>query len=158
MRETLIRVNIILLKDQHERFKKYAQRYHGSLSQFLRLAGENEIDKQEDTNALILQPLMEQQEKLYQGIRKVDQQVKLNYDVISSSNKLSQMHRKQIALEIEELLISIDDPVTIPEMGEYISHPPDDLVQGVEWLLDHGRIRQIEQINAPSKYRIMGGY
>lgn len=156
MRETLIRVNIILLKEQHQRFQEYARRYHGSLSQFLRLAGENEIDQQEDSNALYLRPLLEQQEKLQQALKKINHQLKSNQGPISHSSDITQMNIKKITLEIEEILFSSDTPLSIPEIREYISHSQDDLITGIEWLLDHGRIKRMKQINAPSKYKITG--
>lgn len=156
MRDTLIRVNIVLLKEQHKRFQEYAQRYHGSLSQFLRLAGENEIDQHEDTNEIYLRPIMEQQEKLQQALKKINHQLKSTQDSIYQSTDFNQMKIKKIALEIEEILFSSDTPLTIPEIREYISHSQDDLITGIEWLLDHGCIKRMKQINAPSKYKITG--
>ena len=156
MRDTLIRVNIVLLKEQHQRFQEYAQRYHGSLSQFLRLAGENEIDQHEDTNEIYLRPIMEQQEKLQQALKKINHQLKSTRDSIYQSTDFNQMNIKKIALEIEEILFSSDTPLSIPEIREYISHSQDDLITGIEWLLDHGRIKRMKQINAPSKYKITG--
>jgi len=154
MRETLIRVNIILLKDQHQRFQEYARRYHGSLSQFLRLAGENEIDKQEDTNEYYLRPVIEQQERLYQELKKIDTQLKIDHT--GQSNSIAKMNTKKIALEIEEILLSSDATLSVPEIGEYLACSQDDIITAVEWLLDHGRINRMKQINAPSKYRVPG--
>lgn len=156
MRDALTRVNIVLLKDQHERFKQYAQQYHGSLSQFLRLAGENEIDQQENTNAFLLRPILEQQEKLHSSIEKINQQMKSNYDIISGATGFFQIQHKVIALEIEHLLLSVDTSLSIPELGEYLPYSQDNLISGIEWLIDHARVKRLKQINAPSKYRLTG--
>lgn len=154
MRDTLIRVNIILLKEQHRRFQEYARRYHGSLSQFLRLAGENEIDSQEDTQDFRLRPIMEQQEKLYQAISKIDHQLKTSPTIQSST--LAKRNIQKVALEVEEVLLSTDASLSVPELGGYLSYSQEDLITGIEWLLDRGRIKRMKQINAPSKYRVPG--
>ena len=154
MRATLTRVNIVLLKEQHKRFQEYAQRYHGSLSQFLRLAGENEIDQQDDTNPMMFRPIMELQEKLYQEVKKIDQQLKTSH--ISQSGCIDQSNIKKIALDIEGIFFSTDAPMSVPQIGDYLSYPQEDLITGVEWLLDRGRIKRMKQINAPSKYRLPG--
>ena len=60
MRDNLERVNIVLTKEQHKRFKKYAVRFHGSLSQFIRLAAENEINDEEKMETLYIQPVLKQ--------------------------------------------------------------------------------------------------
>ena len=58
MRDNLERVNIVLTKEQHKRFKELSKKCHGSLSQYLRLAGENEADENKYAQMLNLRPII----------------------------------------------------------------------------------------------------
>jgi hypothetical protein len=157
MRKKLTRVNIILSKDQHERFKEYAKRYHGSLSQFLRLAGENEIDNQEDTTDFHFRPIIELEEKNHQVIQKIEKQIKSLKTSSDFASNASHSKKAIIADGIEQILLHNENSLTVPEIQEYLSYSSEDLILGIEWLLDHKKIEQIERINAPSKWSIKGG-
>jgi hypothetical protein len=156
MREELIRTNIVLTREQHIRFKQYAKRYHGSLSQFLRLSAENEINDQKDTNDFHLRPIIEKIGQIQQELKQLSTQLHdfkmRNAPHNDSRNSIIQ----SMALEAEHLLLSSDTPLTIPEINEYLSYPPEQIIQSIEWLLDRGYIERIHRVNAPSKWKIRG--
>jgi predicted DNA-binding protein len=156
MRGKLKRVNIVLSKEQHNRFKEYAKRYHGSLSQFLRLAGENEIDDQEDDNDFHLRPLIERQKKIQQLLEKMTHHIKKLQKIQGVSEDFNLTDKQSIAYDIEHVLLAGETPLSIPEIMEYVSCSQEEIIGGIEWLLDRFIISRIKRINAPSKYKLRG--
>jgi len=156
MRSNLIRVNIILTKEQHQRFKNYAKRYHGSLSQFLRLAAENEIDNQEDANSFYFRPMIENQEKIIKSLNVIAQQIKKIERIPSSIQDLKSFNNQSIASEIEHILLMTESPLSVPDIMEFLTYSQEEIIEGIEWLLDRCLITQIKRINAPSKYKLRG--
>lgn len=71
MRDDLERVNVVLTKEQHLRFREYSRRYQGSVSQFLRLAGEKELNRNNGTEELKLRPIFEQLEKTSTNVQAI---------------------------------------------------------------------------------------
>jgi hypothetical protein len=147
MRDKLTRVNIILSKEQHDRFKHYAKRYHGSLSQLLRVSAENEMDRQEENTVMYLRSLIEGQSKLQQHM----EHMKNNTTKKETSNTIPTTAR-----EIRSILMSSETPLSIPDLTDYMNIPPEEMITAIEWLLDHCIITTIQRTNAPSQYKIRG--
>lgn len=156
VREKLIRVNIVLSKEQHERFKDFAKRYHGSLSQFLRMSGENEIRDQDDNSELILRPIIERQDKTMKTLEKISQQLNKGQNNLGFGKYSNFSYRQLTAFEIERVLLKNELPLSVPEILEYVSYSQEEVIDGIEYLLDRGQLTRIKRINAPSKYKIRG--
>ncbi len=152
MRDNLERVNIVLTKEQHKRFKKYAVRFHGSLSQFIRLAAENEINDEEKMEALYIQPVLKEMNKFNE---KLDF-TKKSLNSIISHLKVNTSNKKFISEEIIQLLLKHEESLSIPGMLEYLPFQQQDLIEGIEELLDTCSVREIPRPNAPSKWTIIG--
>ena len=158
MRDNLERVTIVLTKDQHLRFKEYAKRYHGSVSQFIRLAGDNEILGNSGNDDLKVRPIVEKMEKTGRLIQQIEVQLKkvergINFVVRKIGTK-----EDQIAHEIAEILLSSDRSLSIPEITGYLAYKQEDVICGIEKLEERFAVTRIEQINSPSKWKIRGDF
>lgn len=154
MRDNLVRVNIVLTKKQRERFKRYARRYHGSLSQFLRLAAENEIDESNEYEEMKLRPVIELLEKNGNVIQKISRTImKVEGDVDIVAEKIAGMNDK-VADDIEDLLLNRRGALSIPEIAGYLPCDQEELIRGIERLQETFAVERIGQINAPSKWMI----
>ena len=156
MRDNLERVSIVLMKDQHQRFKEYAKRCHGSLSQFLRMAAENEIDSNSGVDEVNLRPIIE----ILEGVRSMVQQIEGRLERIGRGTDFiiekfgSRMEK--VAGDVEELLLQKGNGLSIPEIGNYLPYNQNEIIQGIERLEEKFAVRRIEQVNAPSKWKIRG--
>ena len=155
MRDNLERVTIVLTKEQHQRFKEYSKRYHGSLSQFLRMAGENEADENNGSDMLNLRPIIKKLEMIGSIVQQMDERLKrtesgTNYVVDKLGSKI-----EKVAEDIAELLLH-KGQLSIPEMGNYLPHTQEEIISGVEKLEGKFAIIRIEQLTAPSKWKIRG--
>ena len=72
MRDNLKRVTIVLTKNQHKKYKIYARKYHGSVSQFIRLAAETAINDDIDKTDLKLRPIFERLESITHAINQAN--------------------------------------------------------------------------------------
>jgi hypothetical protein len=153
MRDNLERVNIVLTKEQHARFKEYSIRYHGSLSQFLRLAAESELDRSEKLEIIYVQPVLKRLDQLVSSQDRMNEILTKN---ISNMLKTSKNARKKIADDILNLLLGIDKLIGVPEMVEYLPYNQDEIIDGLEELIDTYSIKEIPQPNAPSKWQLIG--
>ena len=155
MRDNLERVNIVLTKEQHKRFREYAQKYHGSLSQFLRLAAENESDDN-DAFMINLRPIIKKLDELedfsHQILEKID---KIYHGAEYLVDRLGNKSGK-IADDIEKLLLQKGIGLSIPEIGKYLPYKQEEIISGIEKLVDEFAIVKIERVNAPSMWRIRG--
>lgn len=155
MRDDLERVNVVLTKEQHQRFREYSRKYHGSVSQFLRLAGENEIDENDGVDELKLRPIFERLDKAcvyIQNIQGMVQRLEREID----SNTRRRRKNDYVASHIEELLSSVTSNLSIPEMTGYLPYEQEEIIRGIETLEERFAVIRIKQINGPSKWKIRG--
>lgn len=155
MRDNLERVTVVLTKEQHRRFKEYARRYHGSLSQFLRMAGENEADENNGSDVLNLRPIIKKLKMIGDTVQQVDARLKriesgTDYVVDKLGSKI-----EKVAEDIAELLLH-KGKLSIPEIANYLPYNQEEIISGVEKLEDKLAIVRIKQINSPSKWKIRG--
>ncbi len=155
MRDNLERVTIVLTKEQHQRFKEYSKRYHGSLSQFLRMAGENEADENNGSDVLNLRPIIKKLEMIGSIVQQMDERLKrtesgTNYVVDKLGSKI-----EKVAEDIAEILLH-KGHLSIPEMGNYLPYTQEEIISGVEKLEGKFAIIRIKQLTAPSKWKIRG--
>jgi len=155
MRDNLERVTIVLTKEQHRRFKEYARRYHGSLSQFLRMAGENEADENNGSDVLNLRPIVKKLKMVGDTVQQMDERLKrtesgTDYVVDKLGSKI-----EKVAEDIAELLLH-KGKLSIPEIANYLPYNQEEIISGVEKLEDKLAIVRIKQINSPSKWKIRG--
>lgn len=155
MRDNLERVTIVLTKEQHRRFKEYAKKFHGSLSQFLRMAGENEANRSDDADVINLRPIVKELGIIRGKVEQIDERVKrikgeINYVVEKLGNKT-----EKIADDIEELLLH-KGKLSVPEMENYIPYTQEEIVSGVEKLEEKFTVVRIKRLSAPSKWKIRG--
>jgi len=155
MRDNLERVTIVLTKEQHRRFKEYARRYHGSLSQFLRMAGENEADENNGSDVLNLRPIIKKLKMIEDTVQQMDERLKrtesgTDYVVDKLGSKI-----EKVAEDIAELLLH-RGKLSIPEIANYLPYNQEEIISGVEKLEDKLAIVRIKQINSPSKWKIRG--
>lgn len=156
MRDNLERVTIVLTKEQHHRFKEYARRYHGSVSQFIRLAGLNEMDDNNNTEDLRFRPITEKLEEtvsMIQNIYRRLQTIERGTDFVVE--RLGSKMDK-IANDVEELLLSSGRMFSIPEITGYLQYEQEEIISGIEKLEERFSITRIRQINSPSKWKIRG--
>ena len=156
MRSNLKRVNIVLTREQHQKFKDFAQRYHGSVSQFLRLAAEMEIENGDVKDEVNLRPLVELMDKTYILIQEVEARLERIGKGIESILDDQGNWVKKVSQDIESLLYKQGKGLSIPEMANYLSYSQNELIQGIEHLDDTFAVTKIEQINSPSKWKIRG--
>jgi hypothetical protein len=150
----LKRVNIVLSKEQHNRFKDYSKRYHGSLSQFLRFAGENAIDKANDDLDFLFRPIMMKQDEGQNLMEIILQKIKTLQS--NNNHQFASYQEPAIIAELETILLESNNPLSVPEIMDYTSYPQQEIIKGIEWLLDQCQISRMERMNAPSKYKIRG--
>jgi len=155
MRDNLERVTIVLTKEQHRRFKEYARRYHGSLSQFLRMAGENEADENNGSDVLNLRPIIKKLKMIGDTVQQMDERLKrtesgTDYVVDKLGSKI-----EKVAEDIADLLLH-KGKLSIPEIANYLPYNQEEIISGVEKLEDKLAIVRIKQINSPSKWKIRG--
>lgn len=156
MRDNLERVNIVLTKEQHARFKEYARRYHGSLSQFLRMAGENQIEDNNGVDDLKLRPIVEKLEKIVDSVQKIDGRLKrVEKETGFVVEKLGSKDEK-VADDIERLLLEKGIKLSIPEIRNYLPYSQEEIISGMERLEMDFVVLKIPEINAPSKWIIRG--
>ena len=155
MRDNLERVNIVLTKEQHKRFKELAKKCHGSLSQYLRLAGENESDENKYAQMLNLRPIIKKLETNSEMIKQIEEKLKITekaveYVVDKIGNKT-----EKIADDIEKLLLQ-KNKLSVPEMVNYLPYSQEEIISGVENLEEKFVIEKISRPNGPSKWKIRG--
>ena len=155
IRDNLERVNIVLTKEQHRRFKEYAKKYHGSLSQFLRMAGENESDENNGADVFNLRPVIKKLETNGNIIQQIDERLKrtekgTDYIVDKLGSKI-----EKIADDIEELLLH-RGKLSVPEIGNYLPYTQEEIISGIEKLEEKFAVIRVKQLNAPSKWKIRG--
>lgn len=157
IRGNLRRVTIVLIKGQHTRFKEAARKYHGSLSQFLRLAGENEIRSDGRNDALNLRPIAEKQEITADSVKEIGkklQRVELGMEFLV--NKVG-CRIEKVAYDIEDLLLNKNTDLSIPEIGNYLPFEQEEIIEAMEFLEEKFLVKRIEKLNAPSKWIVRGG-
>ena len=155
MRDNLERVTIVLTKEQHKRFKEYSRKFHGSLSQFLRLAGENETDEGKKADMFDLRPIIKKLEANGNLIQQMEDRLKktekgTDYIVGKLGNNVD-----KIADNVEELLLH-KGKLSIPEMGNYLPYTQEEIISAVERLEERFAIVSIKRLSSPSKWNIRG--
>lgn len=156
MRDNLERVNIVLTKEQHVRFKEFARRFHGSLSQFMRMAAENQIIDDSGIDDLKLRPIVEELEKIRDSVQKINVRLrKMEKGTDFVVEKLGSKNEK-VADDIERLLLEKGIKLSIPEIGNYLPYSQDEVISGMERLESDFVVSKIPEINAPSKWIIRG--
>lgn len=155
MRDNLERVTIVLTKEQHQRFKEFANKCHGSLSQFLRMAGENEADDNKHTQMLNLRPIIKKLEKNSDKIKQIEE--KLNRTEKGTEyivNKIGNITDK-IGDDIEKLLLH-KPKLSIPEIGTYLPYTQEEIISAIERLEEKFVVTRIRRDDAPSRWKIRG--
>ena len=156
MRNNLKRVTIVLTKDQHLKYKEYARKYHGSVSQFIRLAAEKAISDDIDLIDLRLRPIFEKLENINLSIDGSNKILHLlnrntNFLVDKIGDKV-----EKIAYCIEKLLLSNNRPLSIPEITGYLPYTQEEIIDAIEFLEEKFYVERIKQLNSPSKWKIRG--
>ena len=156
MRDHLERVTIVLTKEQHKRFKEYSKRCHGSLSQFLRMAAENETDENKDAYMVNFRPIIKKLEMIENMIHQVEGKLqKMERGTEYAIDRLGSKNDK-VSDEIEQLLINTRNELSVPEIGNYLSYSQEEIISGIEKLEERFAIIRIERIYATSKWKIRG--
>lgn len=156
MRDNLERVTIVLGKEQHQRFKDYSKKYHGSVSQFLRHAGENELDENDGVDDFKLRPIFEQLEKTSTNVQVMQRTLQKLEKEIDSIAEQKRRKDEYIANHIEELLLSSKNKLSIPEIAGYLPYEQEMIIRGIEKLEERFVIVRIKQVNGMSKWKIRG--
>ena len=156
MRDNLERVTIVLGKEQHQRFKDYSKKYHSSVSQFLRFAGENELDENDGADDLKLRPIFEQLEKTSTNVQAMQRTLQKLEKEIDSITELKKRKDEYIAHHIEELLLSSGNSLSIPEITGYLPYEQEAIIRGIEKLEERFVVVRIKQVNGMSKWKIRG--
>ena len=153
VRDDLERVNVVLTKEQHQRFRLYSRKYHGSVSQFLRLAGEKELDESDGADDLKLRPIYERLDKtcaFTQSIQGTVQRLEREMEFITRMRR----RNDYVANHIEEFLSTVTNDLSIPEITGYLPYDQEQIVRGIEILEERFAVIRIKQVNGPSKWKI----
>lgn len=156
MRDDLKRVNIVLTKDLLKQMDEEKDSHHGSRSQLIRQAlfeyfdGLNGGDGSEGEEHM--RSLFREVRELESEIKKIGE--KVNREIGSTSDGRSDI--REVAEDVESLLLEVDEPLSIPEMGEYLPYEQKQLLQGVERLEDTLKVKRLEQGNGLTKWAIRG--
>lgn len=156
MRDTLERVTIVLSKEQHCRFREFARRYHGSVSQFLRMAAENAIDDGKDKGERSLLPLLRGLERTETALKQIDARISGIERQAGFLPSKSESKTEVIAEEIERFLLTSNGRFSVPELGGYLPYSQEEIVRGIELLEERFAVSRIKQVNGPSKWKIRG--
>lgn len=154
MRNNLERVTIVLTKEQHQRFKELSRKTHGSLSEFIRMAGENATNKNK-TDVLTIRSIIKKLELTSDIIQQIDERLKktengTEYLVDKIGNKI-----EKIADIIEKLLLQKGE-LSIPEIGTYLPYTQEEIISAIERLEEKFAIVRIRRDAAPSRWKIRG--
>ena len=156
MRDNLERVHVVLTKDQHQRFKEYASRFHGSVSQFIRMASENELTSNSDKEELKLRPIYDKLNQMEIIVRSIERKLLRIEKVTEYLTQRIGTRGEKIAGDIEELLLAQNYGLSIPEMKGYLPYEQEELIRGIEYLEERFAVKRQGRINAPSKWMIRG--
>ncbi|KXB04362.1 hypothetical protein AKJ48_02830 [candidate division MSBL1 archaeon SCGC-AAA261O19] len=63
---------------------------------------------------------------------------------------------RKVSEDVESLLLEKGEPLSIPEIGEYLPHEQKQLLRGVERLEDQLRVERIERGDGLTKWRAGG--
>ena len=156
MRDHLERVTIVLTKEQHQRFREYSKRCHGSLSQFLRMAAENETDENKDAYMVNFRPIikkLEIMECLFHQIEGRLQKIERGTDY--AIDRLGS-HTEEVSEDVENLLLKKGIELSIPEIGNYLPYNQEEIISAIEKLDERFAVIKIERASGPSKWKIRG--
>lgn len=162
MRKGLKRINIVLTDEQHPRFREFARRYHGSLSQLLRAAAENEIERNQNGGDTVeidatLRPLVERLEELEKTVKMVEKRLeKTGRGVDFLVDRFGDKTEK-ISDDIEELLLREGRELSVPDMGDFLPYSQSEILHGIEKLEDEFAVVRAERENGPTRWKIKGG-
>jgi len=162
LRDNLKRVNISgLTEEQHQRFKKYAKSYHGSFSQLVRVAAENEIERSQNGGGtaeigVTLRPLVEGLENVEKAVERIANRLeKVERGVDFLVDKWGSRIEK-VADDVEKLLEERGDALSVPEIGDFLPYSQNEIIKALEKLEDEFVVVRVERENGPTKWRIRG--
>ena len=156
MRDHLERVTIVLTKEQHQRFREFSKKCHGSLSQFLRMAAENETDQNKDAYMVNFRPIIKKLETLEGEFQQIIGKIqKIERGTDYAINRLGSRY-ELICEDIENLLLEKGIELSIPEIGNYLPYTQEEVISGIEKLEERFSLIKIERNSAPSKWKIRG--
>ena len=156
MRNNLRRVTIVMTKNGHARFREASRKYHGSLSQFVRMACENAIRNDGKSDALDFRSIVEKQGDIVNSIHEIEkrlQKVELGtgFLVDRFGSDLD-----KVACDIEGFLLNKNASLSIPELRGYMQYEQEEIISGMEQLEERFAVERIRQVNGPSKWKIQG--
>lgn len=152
------RVCIVFPEDLIQLADEHKDRYHGSRSQLLREALIEYVDRleEEENERDEMRPLVRRLERLEKSIERVAEKVSKYRGEIEYLSGHFQDRARRVAEDIESLLLEEGEGLTIPDMGEYLPHEQNELIEGVEMLEETFKVKRIESENSLPKWRIRG--
>jgi hypothetical protein len=162
LRENLERVNIVLTKDQARRFKEFAKKYHGSRSQFLRAAAENEIGKGRNGGDTVeidssLRPLVERLEVVEGSVKRIENKLEKWGNGVDFLVGKSGSIIEKVADDIEQLLLKEGKELSVPDIGDFLTtYSQSEILRGFEKLEDEFAVMRVERENGVTKWKIRG--
>lgn len=163
LRDNLKRVNIILTKEEHPRFKKHAEKhYHNSLSQFARASMEIEIERHQNGGGIvdidvILRPLVERLEEVEKAVNQIANGVEKTERGVDLLVGRFGSRIEKVADDVEKLLEERGEALSVPEIGDFLPYSQDEIIRALEKLEDEFAVVRVESEKRPTRWRIRGG-
>ena len=162
MRDNLKRVNIVLTKEQIPRFREAAKRCHGSVSQFLRMAAENELERGRNGGGtaeidVALRPLVDRLENLEKAVERIENKVVKNEKGIDFLVDMYGGRIEKVARDVKRLFEERGGELSVPDMGDFLPYGQDELIKAVEKLEDDDfMLVRVEHEKGITKWRLRG--
>lgn len=161
MRDNLTRINISLTKDQAKRYKEYSRHCHGSRSQFLRLAAENEIERRQNGGGtaeidVTLRPLVERLEEVEKAVKRIEGRLEKTEKGVDFLVDKHGSRIEKVADDVEKLLEEHGGELGVPEMSDLLPYERSEILLGVEGLENVHTIKRVEQEGGIIKWKIRG--
>ena len=159
MRKDLERVDIVLQRVEHERYKEFAKKHAISVSQLARQGLKMAVEEYQNGNGgsdpADLRPIFEELEKMREMREQDSEKLEEIKRSVSTFEKRSFTDIEKVADAVEEVLEREKKPLSIPEMEELLPTYKDrEIILAVEKLEDDFVARRIEPEDGLPKWEI----
>lgn len=161
LRENLKRVQIVLTKEQAERYKEFAKKCHGSRSQFLRMAAENEIERGQNGGGtaeidVTLRPLVERLEEVEKAVKRIENRLVKTEKGVDFLVDKSGSRIDKVADDVEKVLEEHGGELGVPDIGDLLPYTQSEIIRGLEKLEEEFAVKRAENEKGVTKWRLRG--
>ena len=161
LRENLKRVNIVLTKEQAERYTEFAKKCHGSRSQFLRMAAENAIERGQNGGGtaeidVTLRPLVERLEEVEKAVKRIENRLVKTEKGVDFLVDKSGSRIDKVADDVEKVLEEHGGELGVPDIGDLLPYTQSEIIRGLEKLEEEFAVKRAENEKGIPKWRIRG--